>query len=777
MSLDDLDDRTRRAILKGAAGALGLAAVGSAGGHPNRGEHPKEDGEHEAHDHASTMNADLVGFHTLGDVGSESVSGGPDNPLYGMITDVWLEGDLGFVAMQSTSEPTGNRGVAILDVSAYTRAESRAELETAEMTVLSYIGNESEAGTANDVKVSDDGQYLAYSKQAFGWDYGNAASASTEDQDEPGPNVTGAEVYDISDPGDPEYVGSAQGPNPGFHNCFVHQIGGDHYVFGVQGVGPGSAGVHVYRIRERGVEPVNFWGGEEIRDGAYDQPAQGPIAGGYYCHDFYVHEDPKTGRPLGFVAYWNYGVRVLDMSDPEDITELGFGPMRAAHYAQPAPALIDGKRVFVGGQEHEVRSEAPSGYVVLFDGEDLFEDGLTECPELARWTLYENVSYGGYAYSPHNNDIVVEDDGDAWITQANYHAGVLFLKIEPPGEGEVNTGEWHLAGRRYGDGNEETFVELDAGEQFSGLIGPGAAGSTSASHRFVPGEDDGEGEADLIEANLSTIRNVQDNDLYLEVNTSGDPENPEWERVTRGYTFNSLEYLRGPVEIGTLHRLRVETFANVLTRYEIEATYIENRGDPDSEPFQRTVEEEGLAFYRDHVEVPDESMTDDRMTPDFWSARSLNGVTFGCSQHSGLYAIAADPIAVGTRTAADVSVTRNSDGRLFTGGQTNRLEYEVETDETVRLRDRLPSSWAVVGGDAHTAYDTGDGRRVEFDESVEPTGAGSATRTLFVTVSGMEGPQVGPVEYSPDGEPSKGGKDWESVAGTVASSLVGPSQP
>ena len=216
MSLDDLDDRTRRAILEGAAGALGLAAVGTATGHPNRGEHPKEDGEHEAHDHASTMNADLVGFHTLGDVGSESVSGGSDNPLYGMITDVWLEGDLGFVAIQSSSAPTGNRGVAILDVSAYTRAESRAELDTAEMTVLSYIGNESEAGTGNDVKVSDDGQYLAYSKQAFGRDYGNTASASTEDQDEPGPNVTGAEVYDITDPGDPEYVGSAQGPNAGF---------------------------------------------------------------------------------------------------------------------------------------------------------------------------------------------------------------------------------------------------------------------------------------------------------------------------------------------------------------------------------------------------------------------------------------------------------------------------------------------------------------------------------------------------------------------------------
>ena len=775
MSLEDLDDATRRAILKGAAGALGLAGVGVAGADPTSKDHGEVD-NHNVHDHNSTFNTDLVGFHTLGDVGSESVSGGPDNPLYGMITDVWLDGDLGFVSMQSTSEPTGNRGVAILDVSAYTRAESRAELDNAEMTVLSYIGNETEAGTGNSVKVSDDGQYLAYSKQAIGADYGNAASTSTEDQDAAGPNVTGAEVYDISDPGDPEYVGSAQGPNAGFHNCFVHQIGGDHYVFGVQGVSPGSAGVHMYRIRERGIEPVNFWGGGDLRDGEYGSPGQGRNAGGYYCHDFYVHEDPVTGRPLGFVAYWNYGVRVLDMSDPEDITELGFGPMRVAHYAQPVPELVDGKRLFVGGQELGNQSDGHSGYVDLFDGDDLFEEGVTECDRLAQWTLYENISYGGYAYSPHNNDVVV-NDGDAWVVQANYHGGIRFLKVEPPGQGDVNADEWHLAGRRYGDGSAERFVELDAGEQFSGIIGPGALGSTSVSHQFTPGEDDGEADADLIEAKLTAGRNVQDNDLYLEKNVSGDPESPEWERVDRGFTFGSLERVRGPVELGVLHRFRVETFANAASRYEIAGSYISDEGDADTGEFQRTVEEDGEAFYRDHIGVPSESKTEGDVSPNFWGARSLNGVTFGADQHSGLYAIAADPLSVGTRTPADVSVTRSSDGRLFTGGQTNRLDYEVETDETIRLRDRLPSGWEVVGGDPHTAYDTGDGLRVEFDNPIDPTGAGSETRTLFVTVAGLDAPQVGPVQFSAETDPSRGGKDWETAAGTVRTSLIGPSQP
>ena len=667
-----MEQPTRRAVVKGLSSVLTVGAVGGATGHPSDGEHPSFSEGHDIHRHHETMNTELVGFHTLGNVGSESVSGGSDNPLYGMITDVWLEGDLGFVSMQTSSPPTGNRGVAILDVSAYTRAESRAELDRAEMTVLSYIGNESEAGTGNSVKVSDDGQYLAYSKQAIGAIYGRPASASTEDQAAAGPNVTGAEVYDISDPGDPEYVGSAQGPNAGFHNCFVHQIGGDHYVFGIQGVVSGDAGVHVYRITDGGVVPVNFWGGDDLPVTDYGTDTT------FYCHDFYAHHDPKTGKPLGFIAYWNNGVRVLDLSDPTDLTELGVGRMNVAHYAQPVPELVDGKRLFVGGQEVSSRQGSedpdgpeanPSGYVYLFDGDALFEDGVTDCPKLAEWTLYGNVTFEDYAYSPHNNDIVVQPDGDAWITQANYHAGVRFLKIEPPGEGEVNTDEWHLAGRR------------------------------------VRGGKSNPNESDPIP--------------FLLPDNSIDPE-----RVEAG-----------------------------------------------------TVVEEGKAYYSDHVEVPPESATDDNAFPNFWDACSLNGVTFGASQHTGLYAIAADPMTVGTRTAADASVTRSTDGRLFTGGQTNRLEYEVQTDATVRLRDRLPSSWEVVGGDAHTAYDTGDGRRVEFDEPVQSTGAGPETRTLFVSVSGNDAPQVGPIQVATDGAPSRGGKDWETMAGTVESSLVGPSQP
>jgi len=91
----------------------------------------------------------------------------------------------------------------------------------------------------------------------------------------------------------------------------------------------------------------------------------------------------------------------------------------------------------------------------------------------------------------------------------------------------------------------------------------------------------------------------------------------------------------------------------------------------------------------------------------------------------------------------------------------------------VTIRDRLPSGWEVVGGDAVTTYDTGDGTVVEFDETVT---ARSGTRSVFVTVNGLADQRVGPVQYATDDDPSKGGKDWETLADSVETLFVGPSQ-
>lgn len=758
-----MSDRTRRTFLKGIASTVALAGIGAS----TASAHPAG-GSHRIHQHHATANAELVGFHSLGGFGSESTGGQPENAAPNAISEVWVEGDYVFVSYLSS---TRNRGIAILDASDYTRAESRSVLDEAEMSLIATIGNETEAGTAADVKVSEDGDVLVYSKQAIGPLYGDTAGTSTDTQDAPGAEPLGLIAYDISEPGDPKYIGSATGPNAGFHNCFVHEIGGEHYAFGVQGVGPGSAGVHIYRVTDHGLEFVNFWGGGDLRQGEYGAPGTGYLAAGYYCHDFYVHDDPKTGRPVGYVAYWNHGVRVVDLSDPTNLVELGFGKMPAAHYAQPAPTLIDGKRVFMGGQEHGSQADGGSGFVRLFDGDALFEDGTTKCPALDTWELYDHVTYQGYSFSPHNADITE----DGWITLAHYHAGVRFLEIQPPSESA--SGAWHLAGRRFEttkSGGGKHLNIKGAGESFSGTIGPGAFGTTTTTHEFTVPDDDRPIQG--IDATLSYGANVQDNDLILQENIGTD-ENPQWVLVASSANFGGPEQLSAPVDPGTQYRFVVETYANAVSRYTIEASYFEYAKGKLT--FDRTEVEPPQAYYRDHVEVPPESRTFGSMSPNFWSARHENGVTFAGGINSGLYAIAADPVPVGTRTPVDLDVDSSDDGSAFTAGQTNQLTFEISTDTDVLVRTRIPSSWNVVGGDAHTVRDIGDGRMVQFSDPVEATEHAShdhgshdaATRTVFVEVPSGAGATgtyiVGPFEYSADG-----GETWEPVPDSTSQERV-----
>lgn len=435
---------TRRNALKLAAGSLGVAALGGGvSAHPDTGVHPNDDSHDDHRFHGTSPDTSQLGYHSLGGVGSESLAGQPSDPHDGPLSEVWVEGDLAFVSMLSSDDDTQDRGVAVVDVSGYTRATSESEAENAEMAVTSFIGNQQEAASCQDVKATDDGRFVFVAKQAIGALYGDASFRASTDPDSLGVNVQGVEAYDVSDPGNPEYVGTASGPNAGFHNLIVHEVGGTDYVFAVQGAVPGDAGVHVYEFdRTTGaLTLVNFF----TSDGDASQGEGGTDAAEYYSHDVYVHDDPRTGRPLAYFSQWNNGVRIFDVSDPTDTVELGYFPMRNGHYGQPAPTLVDGHRTLVAGQEFGDRaaSDPHSGkyYLVNADPLDAVVEGEQTGPvELSaddEFTLFggdsgnEMVAYDGYMYSPHNCDV----SRDGWVTAAWYHGGVRFLNVVDDGTG------------------------------------------------------------------------------------------------------------------------------------------------------------------------------------------------------------------------------------------------------------------------------------------------------------------------------------------------------
>lgn len=106
------------------------------------------------------------------------------------------------------------------------------------------------------------------------------------------------------------------------------------------------------------------------------------------------------------------------------------------------------------------------------------------------------------------------------------------------------------------------FTRFEEVEQlnYSGVIAPGAAGSTTAEHTFTM--PDG---ADRVEATCSWVTNVQDLDFFLE-DGSGD-------RIAGSTNFGGPERITtSDPEPGRTYTFVVETFASGPTRYEIDGS-------------------------------------------------------------------------------------------------------------------------------------------------------------------------------------------------------------
>ena len=529
---NNIDDETRRAILKGVAGTLGVAAAGVATGHPTSGDHGNEGHDHVEEDDFGMTN---VGYHSLGGIGSESVTGDADDPHYGGLSELRVRGDIAACGLVSSKSPTEDRGVAMLDVSAYTRAQTAAELERAEMTVLSFIPNENNATSVMDVKFSGDGTYLFVAQQpvagVFAATAGNTPEARTEGDGAANADATGLLAVDISDPGDPEILGRQEYAF-GMHNCYHHRISGEDYVFGVTGPLGDPAGVYVHQFdRASGdLELINFWAHDaQYRQGEVGNPVDKSAAASneYYAHDITVVDDPVTGDPYAYLANWgtnhdegnsDSGARVLDVSDPDDIEELGVFTMEQAHTIEPLQRTLNGRRLFVVGQENpDPDPDTGSGdsnygnetghtgffYLVdatgvengeglgaaSYDVEESDVDNSDRGDELAKWNWRDDAAFDNFTYSGHNIDFIdteVGGDRRVFVTIGHYHAGTRILEVGYPGGPTVE--EEDRSGDPYDD-LAEAKEPVSEGGNPSGSGGWTLAETAwSRTHRNTPDE-------------------------------------------------------------------------------------------------------------------------------------------------------------------------------------------------------------------------------------------------------------------------------------------------
>ena len=464
MSQDDSDlaEATRRAVITATASALGVGAMGGASAHewqsgPNDSE--IEGGSPSDQDRpGNTVGAQVMGYHSLGGVGSESTNG-PRNPHYGAQTEIRTRGDYAYVSFFSSDAPTPGRGMAIVDISSYNAAENDAQAAAATMSVLSFVRNNSTGTAVMDLKMSDDGDYVFLGTQPFTALFttgpnGEATDPTPNLDDDSGTKAPGAVVaVDVSDKGNPETVGAFQVSGLGVHNLFHHRIGQEEYVFAIHDQ-PDGAGMYVLRFdRASGqLEPVNLWTlAGDARQGEY----AGDIA---YIHDVEVQDDPVTGKPTAYLGYWGEGLQVLDVSNPADITQIGQFDMSACHFTSPAPKLYDvpgggTKRVAVASQEIG-SNDTRTGRINLVDISGIYDadddvldvpsdlavkNGVAQLEAFDTWEWQnldqstetpdtDDLQFGNFQLSPHNSDVVIDEDGELWIHQAHYHGGIRYLK-------------------------------------------------------------------------------------------------------------------------------------------------------------------------------------------------------------------------------------------------------------------------------------------------------------------------------------------------------------
>ncbi len=670
-----MTDATRRAVLKATAGALGVAATGTASAHEwgssstTGVESSPEDASDRPGGHA---NATPVGYHALGDAGAPKANPNAESrdPHYGGITEIRTRGDYAYVAFFSSDRPTPGRGMAILDISAFNAADDPSDLDGRSVSVVSFLRNNNGAAAVMDLKVSDDGDYVFLGTQPYTALFPSptadpVGAASRSEARDPTPNLDdhsatiapGAVVaVDVSDKGNPELVGAFEVSGTGVHNLYHHRIGGDEYVFAIHDTGDGTTGMYVFRFDRTsgGLELVNRWA-------LSGDTRQGEVGADLaYIHDVELQDDPVTGKPTLYLSYWGNGLQILDASNPEDLELVGHFDMNGTgrcHFASPAPELVETdaglKRFCVASHETPTAADDADGtgnvYLVdasgLYDADaeaglavDLQSDGdVVELRDVGSWEWQKKsdgddtaFSFGNFELSPHNSDVAVHD-GELWVHQAHYHGGVRFLKMTEPSPGAFRLEEQGYSRPKY---------------------------STPEASRMQ---------------GLTTV------------------------------------------------------------------------------------------------------------VPNCWGAVQSNGVTFASDINQGVHAIKAEGVPLGGAPAT-ASVDVSDDGSLFTAGQTNQTVLDVfpgRYDE-LTVRDRLPSSWSVVGGDdlgqsgvAAGAGDrtnddgTYDGGGSTFVEFAADAGVGDSL-SYFVEAPAESGAYTfGPVEVSPDG-----GDTWYAVPGTIRSNVV-----
>lgn len=378
--------------------------------------------------HGGAHNLELVGYHNgVDDSGNASAI-----PAGGYFTELALGERYVYMAGASTGGFQDGAG-----------ALGGFSIISAEDPTDPYLVGRYDGPTGSDIEVNADETLAFFGTQRNTIEEVLGVLAGTQDPTAALPR--GIHVVDISDKRLPTLESFVPLPYNGIHTVdyVQHPLTGAEYLVACtydfygntvpsstgsaansgfpDGVNPLTQRVIVFEIQEN---PIGTPRIDLVPVSQYQIPEEAPDGHYFMPHDTSVAMHPD-GRPLLLVAYWDKGVRILDFSDPAQLTELSgytdytpsdFGNI---HQVKAFPELIDGRHVTVAEPEI-IDAGDETGQMTFIDTTD------PEAPtKISHWTLpSEELFVRSLDFSPHNFDL-----WDGKVALAHYHAGVWVIDV------------------------------------------------------------------------------------------------------------------------------------------------------------------------------------------------------------------------------------------------------------------------------------------------------------------------------------------------------------
>ena len=256
--------------------------------------------------------------------------------------------------------------------------------------------------------------------------------------------------YEITNPGDPQYVGYVQGPSSSWHDVKV--IGKFAY-----GVSEGGSGIqvmdltnidsgtvdHVGNVQDGGhssthnivANPASgylYLAGANIANGGLvavdiSDPAAPELAGSWsdmYVHDAQVHtytDGPYAGMEIAFCAAgfnggWDFsGLRIVDVTDKNDMHTIGEIEYPGATYGHQGWLSDDGTLFYLNDELDEDGGVVPTTTTRVFDVSDLTNPTLAS----TFTTGLQSIDHNCYQH-------------EGMLYESNYSSGLRVFDLDDP---------------------------------------------------------------------------------------------------------------------------------------------------------------------------------------------------------------------------------------------------------------------------------------------------------------------------------------------------------